>query len=297
MDALLLGGKDQAFLEMNEHVTIESTAPANTIPAGLAPVLPVKWGQRPEAPCVGPPCPRANDWGRVLQFALSQEATAYPWSRHILLLAVPSISAHAFLPTQWLSTHRAGKGPVTSLISLILEPPLPIREPHWLAGTTNLSVTGGLLVAGLLLMELMMSWGWRKVCMLADSLCVNTESAGVRLCSEPLTARGQGAQARETSGEGPSLISSQSTGKRTSVEMHALDEGAHTLENGRVYRERAQQPGWADYRDLKAKSGSEEQGESSGMDRRGPTETCVRVAMVLLWTGQGADGRAPGLKA
>lgn len=49
-------------------------------------------------------------------------------------------------------------GPVTSLISLILEPPFPIRDPHWLAGTTSLSVTGGLLVAGLLLMELIMSW-------------------------------------------------------------------------------------------------------------------------------------------
>lgn len=47
--------------------------------------------------------------------------------------------------------------PDTSLISLILDPPLPIRDPHWLAGTTSLSVTGGLLVAGLLLMELMMS--------------------------------------------------------------------------------------------------------------------------------------------
>lgn len=45
----------------------------------------------------------------------------------------------------------------TSRISLILEPPLPIRDPHWLAGTTSRSVTGGLLVAGLLLMELMMS--------------------------------------------------------------------------------------------------------------------------------------------
>lgn len=51
---------------------------------------------------------------------------------------------------------------VTSLISLILEPPLPIRDPHWLAGTTSLSVTGGLLVAGLLLIELMMSWGGRE---------------------------------------------------------------------------------------------------------------------------------------
>lgn len=45
----------------------------------------------------------------------------------------------------------------TSLISFILEPPFPMREPHWLAGTTSLKVTGGLLVAGLLLIELIMS--------------------------------------------------------------------------------------------------------------------------------------------
>lgn len=64
------------------------------------------------------------------------------------------------LPTRPAPRARQG-GLVTSLISLILEPPLPIRDPHWLAGTTNLSVTGGLLVAGLLLMELMMSWGGR----------------------------------------------------------------------------------------------------------------------------------------
>lgn len=46
----------------------------------------------------------------------------------------------------------------TSLISFILEPPFPMSEPHWLAGTTSRKVTGGLLVAGLLLMELIMSW-------------------------------------------------------------------------------------------------------------------------------------------
>ena len=33
--------------------------------------------------------------------------------------------------------------PVTSLISLILDPPFPIREPHWLAGTISLRVMGG----------------------------------------------------------------------------------------------------------------------------------------------------------
>jgi len=35
------------------------------------------------------------------------------------------------------------EAPVTSLISLILEPPLPMREPHWDAGTTRRKVIGG----------------------------------------------------------------------------------------------------------------------------------------------------------
>ena len=33
---------------------------------------------------------------------------------------------------------------LTSLISLILEPPLPMRLPHWLAGIMRRTVTGGL---------------------------------------------------------------------------------------------------------------------------------------------------------
>lgn len=41
----------------------------------------------------------------------------------------------------------------TSLISLILEPPLPISEPHWLAGNTRRSVTGGLLDTVLFTMQ------------------------------------------------------------------------------------------------------------------------------------------------
>lgn len=45
----------------------------------------------------------------------------------------------------------------TSLISLILQPPLPMSEPHWLAGTTRRMVTGGLLVAVLLVIEVLMS--------------------------------------------------------------------------------------------------------------------------------------------
>lgn len=56
-----------------------------------------------------------------------------------------------------IETAEVEKVLPTSLISLIFEPPFPMREPHWLAGTTSLRVTGGLLVAGLLLMELMIS--------------------------------------------------------------------------------------------------------------------------------------------
>ena len=35
---------------------------------------------------------------------------------------------------------------------------MPIRDPHWLAGTTSLKVTGGLLAAVLLVIELLMSY-------------------------------------------------------------------------------------------------------------------------------------------
>ena len=47
----------------------------------------------------------------------------------------------------------------TSLISLILEPPLPIREPHWLPGITRRRVTGGLLVTLLFAIAAVISCG------------------------------------------------------------------------------------------------------------------------------------------
>ena len=37
--------------------------------------------------------------------------------------------------------------PVSSRISLILLPPLPIIEPHWLAGTMRRKVIGGIALA------------------------------------------------------------------------------------------------------------------------------------------------------
>lgn len=59
--------------------------------------------------------------------------------------------------TQALCIPPSGWPTRTSLISLILQPPFPMREPHWLAGTTSRRVTGGRLAAVLLVMELLMS--------------------------------------------------------------------------------------------------------------------------------------------
>ena len=47
--------------------------------------------------------------------------------------------------------------PVISLISLIFDPPFPIKDPHWDAGTISLNVTGGLGTLPLLLELLLLS--------------------------------------------------------------------------------------------------------------------------------------------
>lgn len=49
------------------------------------------------------------------------------------------------------------EAPVTSRICFILDPPLPIRDPHWLAGTIRRRVIGGL---GTPLPPLFISWNW-----------------------------------------------------------------------------------------------------------------------------------------
>lgn len=67
-----------------------------------------------------------------------------------LLVASKSQQIGSFLST-WQSTDA------TSLISLILDPPLPMSEPHWLAGTTSRNVTGGLLVTVLFVMDALIS--------------------------------------------------------------------------------------------------------------------------------------------
>lgn len=47
---------------------------------------------------------------------------------------------------------------LTSLISFILAPPLPMREPHWLAGMTSRRVTGGLELMVPLATSAVRSW-------------------------------------------------------------------------------------------------------------------------------------------
>lgn len=42
-----------------------------------------------------------------------------------------------------ISLATTTDAPVTSRISLIFEPPLPMREPHWEAGMIKRSVIGG----------------------------------------------------------------------------------------------------------------------------------------------------------
>lgn len=107
---------------------------------------------------------QGHSWNRPLCVHSSVAAFPTPHlslaNRVICYIWTPALSHQGqwhqlkHLQTAWETCDRMGS---TSRISLILEPPLPIRDPHWLAGTTSRSVTGGLLVAGLLLMELMMS--------------------------------------------------------------------------------------------------------------------------------------------
>lgn len=52
------------------------------------------------------------------------------------IVTVRSVELGSISDATWMSA------PVTSLISLILEPPLPINDPHWDAGTISRRVIG-----------------------------------------------------------------------------------------------------------------------------------------------------------
>ena len=65
--------------------------------------------------------------------------------------------------------------PVTSRISLIFDPPLPISDPHWDAGTMSLKVIGGLVtVFGVtrFVKSSKKNWMWRLMEKFVVCLCI-----------------------------------------------------------------------------------------------------------------------------
>lgn len=67
------------------------------------------------------------------------------WYMHCVIASlVPDMVTARSVELGSISEATWIDAPVTSRISLILEPPLPIKEPHWEAGTISLSVIGGL---------------------------------------------------------------------------------------------------------------------------------------------------------
>lgn len=67
------------------------------------------------------------------------------WYMHCVIASlVPDMVTARSVELGSISEATWMEAPVTSRISLILEPPLPIKEPHCEAGTINLSVMGGL---------------------------------------------------------------------------------------------------------------------------------------------------------
>ncbi len=70
--------------------------------------------------------------------------TTHMWKMHCvmasllpLMVTALSVELGSISEATWMDA------PVTSLISLILEPPLPMSEPHCEAGTTIRNVMGG----------------------------------------------------------------------------------------------------------------------------------------------------------
>lgn len=67
------------------------------------------------------------------------------WYMHCVIASlVPDMVTARSVELGSISEATWMEAPVTSRISLILEPPLPIKEPHCEAGTISLSVIGGL---------------------------------------------------------------------------------------------------------------------------------------------------------
>ena len=76
--------------------------------------------------------------------SLTSDMTLQIWKMHWVIASLPPLMVTA-LSVEFGSISLATwiEAPVTSRISLILEPPLPIKEPHWEAGTMSRNVIGG----------------------------------------------------------------------------------------------------------------------------------------------------------
>lgn len=84
--------------------------------------------------------------GRILYFRTSS-MTQQMWYMHwVIASLVPEMVTVRSVELGNISEATWIRAPVTSRISLIFEPPLPMREPHWDAGTMSLRVMGVLVV-------------------------------------------------------------------------------------------------------------------------------------------------------
>lgn len=72
--------------------------------------------------------------------------TQHMWYMHCVMASlVPDMVTARSVELGSISEATWIEAPVTSRISLIFDPPLPMREPHWEAGTMSLRVIGGLV--------------------------------------------------------------------------------------------------------------------------------------------------------
>lgn len=84
-------------------------------------------------------------YGIVAPFGGDSIITQQMWYMHWVMDSdVPEIVTALSVELGNISLATWMDAPVTSRISLILEPPFPMRDPHWLAGTMSRNVIGGL---------------------------------------------------------------------------------------------------------------------------------------------------------
>lgn len=116
--------------------------------------------------------PLGGDWNKktinahheiiIVIKPLTSSITLQIWKMHwVMASPVPDSVTALSVELGNISLATWIDAPVTSLISLILDPPFPINEPHWLAGTMSRRLIGG---RGTPLPLLELSWNWEHHC-------------------------------------------------------------------------------------------------------------------------------------